>query len=284
MSIYEDLFKKMNLMFVSHQDYISIHGPLKGGHLTICGNISSQFIRGLFFALPLCQENSILEVTDKIESYPYILLTIHLLKQFHINIEIIDKNKFFIAGQQKYQSNDLVIEGDFSQFSYLALLGILNQPVTFTNINFYSFQGDKIILDIFKELNVNRIETKESITLIPSLIPSFTFDVSNYPDITLALCILGVFCQGTFVIKNIHRLIYKESNRIQSIVEELQKLNVDIVWQDDYLIIHGSANEHFCHQTLSSHHDHRVLMALFLCALNCQNPIIIEDAQCIQKS
>ena len=118
LQIYQDLFQKMNLMFVTHPDYISIHGPLKGGEFSIRGNVSSQFISGLFFALPLCQENSIIEVTEKIESYPYILLTIHILQQFHIHIEKRGKNKFFIAGNQKYLPKDFTIEGDFSQLSY----------------------------------------------------------------------------------------------------------------------------------------------------------------------
>ena len=159
---YQDHFK-----FITHPDYISIHGPLKGGEFSIRGNVSSQFISGLFFALPLCQENSIIEVTEKIESYPYILLTIHILQQFHIHIEKRGKNKFFIAGNQKYLPKDFTIEGDFSQLSYLALLGILNQPITFTNVPFHSFQGDKIILKILKDLNVKMIEKASQLTIFP---------------------------------------------------------------------------------------------------------------------
>ena len=284
LQIYQDLFQKMNLMFVTHPDYISIHGPLKGGEFSIRGNVSSQFISGLFFALPLCQENSIIEVTEKIESYPYILLTIHILQQFHIHIEKRGKNKFFIAGNQKYLPKDFTIEGDFSQLSYLALLGILNQPITFTNVPFHSFQGDKIILKILKDLNVKMIEKASQLTIFPSMISSYTFDISDYPDLALSLCVLGMFCQGTFILKNVHRLAYKESNRIQSIIEEMIKLGVDISMLDDTLIIHGASNEHFCHQNLFSHHDHRILMALFMCCVNCQNPIVIEGAECINKS
>ena len=128
------------------------------------------------------------------------------------------------------------------------------------------------------------IKKASQLTIFPSMISSYTFDISDYPDLALSLCVLGMFCQGTFILKNVHRLAYKESNRIQSIIEEMIKLGVDISMLDDTLIIHGSSNEHFCHQNLFSHHDHRILMALFMCCVNCQNPIVIEGAECINKS
>ena len=284
LDVYTSLFQKNGLMFVQHSEYISIHGPLTGGHYVIDKNISSQFITGLFLALPLCEKNSIVELKDNIESYPYILMTIYLLKLYGIKIEVVTKNKFLIQANQHYKAHDLTIEGDYSQFAYLALIGILNQPLTITNLPSSSIQGDKIILKYLQQLNVQMEEFSNKITIYPSNISSMKFDLANHPDLAIALCALAMFKKESILLENISRLEFKESNRIQSMIEEFLKLGVDIVFDNQTLIIHGSDIEHFCKNELSSHHDHRILMALFICCFNCQNPIVINDCECINKS
>lgn len=282
--IYQDLFQSLGLMFVLHKNYLSIHGPLKGGKYKVRGNISSQFISGLLFSLPLCDENSILEITDEIESYSYILLTIHILKLFQINIELIDKNKFFIQGNQQYCSRDLKIEGDFSQLAYLSLLSILSQPITFKNINFNSFQGDRIYLQFLKQLNI-KVETKENqLTIYPSPIKGCQLNMSDCPDLTLALCGIGMFSQEEIILTNCQRLKYKESNRIESILTEFKKIGVNISYDEGILRICQTKETYAYRKTLSSHHDHRVFMTLFIAATYFLKPVIIEEAECIYKS
>lgn len=282
--IYQELFQSLGLMFVLHKNYLSIHGPLKGGNYKVKGNISSQFISGLLFSLPLCEENSILEITGDIESYSYILLTIHILKLFQINIELIDKNKFFIQGKQQYYSRDLTIEGDFSQLAYLSLLAILSQPITFRNINFNSFQGDKVYLHFLKQLNI-KVEAKENqLTIYPSTIKGCELNMSDCPDLALALCGIGMFSHEEIILTNCQRLKYKESNRIESILTEFKKWGVNISYHEGSLHISKIKEKYTYHKTLSSHHDHRVFMTLFICAICGLKPVIIEDAECVYKS
>ncbi len=283
LNVYEELFQTLNLMFVKHENYLSVHGPLTAGNYIIDGKTSSQFVSGLLFALPLLDQDSTLSIIEPIGSYPYILLTIFILKQFGINIEMIDKNKFFIFKNQHYEARYFKVEGDLTQFSYLSLLGILNHPITFVDFPFQSCQGDRIFLDFLHQLGIKTSQKEHELTIYPSAYKGASFDIENCIDTSLALCALGLYSQEPFLLTHVKRLEYKESNRIQSLVEEFEKLNSKIIYENDTLTI-LPRNPNKIRRTLNSHHDHRIFMILFLLAINENKPIIIDHCECINKS
>ena len=283
LDVYKKIFEPLNLMFVKHEDYLSIHGPLEANNYVIDENISSQFVSGLLFALPMLANDSTITIKDNIGSYSYILLTIYILKQFNINVEIVDKNKFFIPGKQHYEARYFEIEGDLTQFSYLSLLGILNNQITFLDFPFKSIQGDLSYLDILSKLNIKLDKKEHQLTLYPSSYSNITVDVENCIDVSLALCALAAYSKDSFTLTNVKRLEYKESNRIEAIIEEFKKLNIRIIYENNNLTIYKKEDKTI-NRHLDSHNDHRIFMALFFLAINENKPVTIDNFECINKS
>ena len=149
--IYEEIFKEQNLYYFQDEDKIEIKGKLKAKEYFIDGNISSQFISGLLFTLPLLEENSIININPPFESASYIDLTMEVLKEFGITINKVTPLRFEIQGGQKYIAKDYKVEGDFSQLAFFAVLGALNNDLKCIGVKHNSKQGDKAIIDILKE-------------------------------------------------------------------------------------------------------------------------------------
>ena len=269
MEIYETLFKNQNLVY-QQEDTIQIQGNLKPGYYSIKGDVSSQFISGLLFLLPLLKQDSTLEILPPYESKSYVDLTLSMLKQFQIQIDTIDETHYFIKGNQVYQSKDVLVEGDYSQMAFFAVLSHLNHPVTCLNMDPESLQGDKAILSILKDY-----EKKKDVTI----------DLSNCPDLGPVLCVLAAYHPYKTTILHAQRLRMKESDRIEAMETELRKWNVNIESTYDTITIHGK-NEYKMDEMvyIHGHNDHRIVMAMCIFGLCAKSESIIEDAQAITKS
>ena len=269
-------------MFKLEENYLSIHGVLQPDIFHVVGNVSSQFISGLLFALPLLKKDSKIIIDGKVESSPYINMTIAILKEYNIDIKI-NENEIYIKGNQKYIAKDYQVEGDYSQFAFFAVLGALNNGIKCLNLKHNSIQGDRVIVDILKKLNVKVTEIENGYLIEKSNIGSGSFDISNAIDLAPILCVLGMYSEGTIYLTNAHRLEYKESNRKENMVLELSKLKADIISTDDSISIQGR-QIYDCNEELDPHNDHRIFMALVIAALTLERNVIIKDAQCMNKS
>lgn len=286
--IYKDLYEKENKQFHINRDNIKIQGSLESEIYEVDGNVSSQFISGLLFYLPLLEKDSKIIITKEIESASYIDLTISVLNDFGIEIKK-ENNIIYIKGHQSYKARDYVVEGDYSQASYFLALGSLNGNIKLTNLNLKSLQGDKAILEILNKLNVK--VKKENDSLIVSktdiFLKNLVFDLKDNPDLAPILTILLSQIKGDFCLTNVKRLKYKESNRIISIEDELKKLNIDISHDENNIFIKGNSNLEIDNDIiLFSHNDHRIFMALAVLGalVKGRGKIIIDGVECINKS
>ncbi len=256
----------------------SIEGKLSGGVYSLAGDISSQFITGLLFALPLCNENSSIKLTSKLESKPYADMTVAALKLFGIFIdETIGEDGLLvynIKGNQKYMPCNCTVEGDFSQAAFFYTANSLGANICLHNLYEKSVQGDKKILEILKEIGYNE-------KCIGVLKP-FNVDVSNIPDLVPTLTVLGCFTSGVSRIYNAARLKIKESDRLTAIADALNNIGGNVVAGDDFLEIHPIS--HFTGGNVEGCNDHRIVMASAIASVKSLGDIIISDAEAVSKS
>lgn len=261
--VYKKIFINQEITIATKHDCIVVQGNLTSGEFFVPGDISSQYISGLLFVLPLLKGDSLLHILPPIESYPYIEMTLDVLKKYHIDIKRCG-NDYYIKGNQHYCAKEFIIEGDYSNAAFLDVYNYLNGHVQVQNLNPNSLQGDKIYRKHFATL-------KEKSAII---------DLSSCIDLGPVLFTFAAIHHGAKFIGT-KRLVLKESNRIVDMVTELQKINAKIEVKENEVIIHKSE---ICPPTAPfvSHHDHRIAMALSM--LNALYSITIEDAEAVAKS
>ena len=265
LSVYEEIFKKSKVEYSYTEDSFSFKGRLLGSSFSVPGNISSQYISGLIFALSLLKRDTKIEITGDIESLPYINLTIDTLSHFNVDVTL-ENNIVSIIGHQKYARINSTVEGDFSNAAFLEALNYidLNNNVNVKGLNYFSRQGDSIYMKLFPKLEGTNP----------------TIDVSNCIDLGPVLFMLATYLNGA-KITGIKRLRIKESDRVSSMVEELNKFGASIEVFDDYVVIHK--NElHSPNVTLDGHNDHRIVMSLIILLTKYSG--IIDGVEAINKS
>ncbi|MCT4564419.1 MAG: 3-phosphoshikimate 1-carboxyvinyltransferase [Maledivibacter sp.] len=261
---------------------LRVKGVLKPGSFKVEGNISSQFITGLMFVLPLLDGDSKIIITTELESKGYVDLTIDILNQFGIKIENRDYKEFYIKGNQKYISRDYRVEGDFSQAAFWIVAGILGNSIKCRDLRIDSLQGDRAILEIVQRMGGNLQINEAFITINGSETKGTVIDASQCPDIVPVLAVLGALSNGTTRIINAERLRIKESDRLRAIATELNKLGADVKELEDGLIIEGKEN--LRGGTVDSWNDHRIAMSLAIASIKCTEPVIITGSDAVKKS
>lgn len=244
----------------------TVSGQLSNGIYEIEGNVSSQFITGLLFALPLLNGDSEIVMTSHLESRPYVDITIDVLKKFGIIIEETEKG-FHVKGSQTYKAYKGNVEGDFSQASFFYVANSLGSSITLGNLNTNSVQGDKKIIEIINQTEQNGF---------------FNADCSDIPDLVPVLAVLASFGKKTSTIYNAERLKIKESNRLETTAELINNLGGDVKITDDGLIIRPTNNMHG--GTIESFGDHRIVMAGAVMATALKEELIINGAEAVTKS
>lgn len=289
MGIYADLFLEQNLPFTQSPEGIVFHGPLRSGLFSIPGHISSQFVSGLLFALPLLGGGEI-AVIPPYESRSYVDLSVEMMEAFGIQIEQPTDHAYRIEAGQTYQPKDLQVDGDYSQLAFFAVLAALSNTLCCENIQRKTRQGDAVILTILEKAGVliSWDENARRVTIAPPVkgtLQPQTIDLQDCPDLGPILCVLAAYTPGTTVIENAARLRYKESDRIAAMEEELRKWNVDIHSDENSITIQGKS----CYEmpetvVLNGHNDHRIVMAMSIFGLLAKSPCRIEGAQAVAKS
>ena len=261
-SEYEKAFKS-EIEFIKDKTSITVKGALKPSEFHLNGNISSQYISGLLFALPLLDGDSKIIIDKSIESAPYVDITIDVIKRFGIDI-VLNSQEFIIKGNQSYLKYECIVEGDYSNAAFIDAFNYLGSNVEIEGLNPYSYQGDKKYLEYFKLLSEDfqTIDIKDSIDLGPVL---FVFASLNH----------GAKFIGT------KRLEIKESNRIKDLEVEMNKLGVTFVVKDDEVTV-SKINTKVKEVEFDSHNDHRVLMSLSLYS-SLMN-VKITNCECVKKS
>lgn len=257
--IYEEIFTDAGLFFAQDEEKIQICGAVPAGEYTLSGGVSSQFISGLLFTLPLLGADSKIHILPPFESRSYIDLTIQMLKKFGINIEWENDLVLSIKGGQKYIPHNETVEGDFSQFAFFGVLSAINNPVEICGMDPNSLQGDKQILSILSDFGCD-VEYDNGVYRISAQkLCARSIDLKNCPDLGPVLCILAMFSNGDTNIFNASRLRIKESDRIAAMVAECAKMGCTIEDTENEMTIHGGFAKP--DQPLWGWNDHRIVMA-----------------------
>lgn len=282
MGLIVDLLKEHGNTFSSSKLPITVSGKTKGGIFTIAGNVSSQFISGLLFALPLLKDDSIIKLSSSLQSAAYVNMTVCTLKRFGVNIKQSER-EFVINQKDSYTSpKEYVVEGDWSNAAFFMVLGAIGGKVTIKNLNLNSKQSDKILLEVLSLAGVNYTISNDEITVEKSEIKPFSFDVSGCPDLFPILSVLACGAKGKSTLYNAERLRIKESDRIKTTKELILKLGGKAEEASDSLTVYGSGK--LSGGTVESFNDHRIAMSAFAASAICENEVILKDAKAIDKS
>ena len=263
LGVYESLCRDQGLSFELSPQSLTVCGAIRAGRFTVAGNISSQFISGLLFALPLLDADSVIDILPPVESEPYIRMTLSALERFGVSAQML-RNHICVRGGQKYLPQDVRVEGDWSNAAFLDALNLLGGNVQVTGLSDESLQGDKVYRQYFDLLRRG----------------SPVLDLSDCPD-------LGPVCMATAAalhgakFTGTRRLREKESDRCACMAEELGKFGVRCVTGEDEMTVLPSAL-HAPFGTLSGHNDHRIVMALSLLLTVTGGEI--ECAEAVRKS
>ena len=259
---------------------LKISGQLEAGRYEIRGDISSQYITGLLLALPLLDGDSEIVLTTPLQSAPYVEMTVRILGDYGVEIKKTE-NGYFVKGNQSFKVRDYDVEADWSQAAFFIVGAAISGEVTLTGLDLKSTQGDRMVLDVLKSLGAE-IEAKENyIYVTKSKLRAATIDVSDIPDMVPAIAVAAAYAEGKTVIKGGERLRLKESDRIESVVSNLNKMGVKATETPDGMVIEGSKVKG---ADLDGYNDHRIVMAFSVAALNAKGETTITDALSVNKS
>ncbi len=281
-TVYADLFAARGLPFSHTREGVRVGGALPAGEYTVCGGVSSQFISGLLFALPLAAHDSVLHITPPFESRSYVELTRAALADFGVETSFTDEYTICIKGNQNYVPCRYRVEGDYSQAAFLAVLGALRGGVTVKGLRPDTRQGDAVILELLARCGAKFTRVGDAVQFEKSRLRGVEIDLADCPDLGPVLMALGAFCAGETVITNAGRLRLKESDRIEAMETELRRLGADVSSTRDTVSVRGKALHGA--RDLAGHNDHRVVMALAVAALGADVPVTIEGAEAVRKS
>lgn len=260
--VYERLFAERNII-LSMGEKISVSGKLEAGEYVLPGNVSSQFVSGMLFALPLLDGNSTVRVLPPVESRAYIDITKSVEELFGIEINEAKPNVFTVYGNQRFKAVNARVEGDWSNAAFLFALNLLGGNVTVEGLNENSLQGDRICLELFKKLDA----------------PDAEIDVSGCPDLAPILFAVAAAKHGAHF-TGTARLKIKESDRASVMAEELAKFGVKCTVNGNDVTVCGGISAPT--SELCGHNDHRIVMALSVLASVTGG--VIDDAQAVSKS
>ena len=289
---------------------LEVKGPLKAGRAEISGRHGSQLISGLLMALPFAERNSSVIVRDP-KSIPYMFITLEVLKKFGVKVSndmfggpdfiasggdwsLCTEMVFKVKGGQRYKAADIDLEGDWSAAANFLVAGALFGHVAIQGLDTTSLQADLSIMDILMDAGASLSQLdgdRGLITAQRAPLKAFNVDASNCPDLFPILSVLAAFCQGTTRMEGVSRLANKESDRAKAIIEMLTRMGVKAEIKGDSLLVEGKSlaqrlleGDMLKGGSYTSHHDHRMVMALKVASLGADGPVEIDDETCVSKS
>lgn len=277
MTPYFENFEKYKIKYsYINENEILLEGKLKAGIYAIDGNISSQFITGLLFSLPLLDGESKIIINGKLESSNYIDISLDCLSKFGIKIINNSYQEFIIEGNQSYRAGNYRTEADYSQAAFFLVANAIGSKIKINDLSENSLQGDKKIIDFISE--IDKWSSKDTLIL----------DGSETPDIIPILSLKAAVSGKKIEIVNVERLRIKESDRLKATVEELSKINFDLIEKKDSILINSredlKANKNEKIVSLSAHSDHRIAMMIAIATTCYDGEILLDNLDCVKKS
>ena len=264
MNVYEALAKEKGLTFSQDDRSVIVKGPLKSGEYKVAGNVSSQFISGLLFALPLVKGDSTINIIPPVESRSYIELTLFALREFGVEVTWKDDYTLFIKGDQTYKATETTVEGDYSGAAFFEAMNALGSDISVEGLREDSLQGDKVYSRYFEMLGKG----------------TPTIHIGNCPDLGPVLFAVAAAKNGG-IFTGTARLKIKESDRAAAMAEELKKFGVSVTIHDDAVVVYP-LDFHKPTENLCGHNDHRIVMSLAVILTLTGGTI--EGAEAISKS
>ncbi len=273
------VLREKGVLIEQTNSYIKINGKLQAGEYKIRGDVSSQYVTGLLFALGNLDGDSQIVLTTPLSSKPYVDITLSVLKEYGVSVKATEQG-FFVKGGQKYNGN-LCPEGDWSNMSAFLVLGAVAGDITVKGLNLESVQGDKAILSVLQSAGANLEIDSDKIRARKSELNGFTFNADACPDLVPVLAVLGAVAQGKTQIYGIERLKIKESDRILSTLSTLNAFGIKAESDGKSITIYGGDVKA---GKVNSFNDHRIVMASAILGTLCQEESLIFDANAVEKS
>ena len=266
---YFEIFREKGIFWERVGNLLEVKGTLLPGEYRLQGDVSSQFVNGLLYALPLLDGDSEIVLTTPLESRGYVDMTLDVLEKFGVQAKNQNYTRFLIPGKQKFRARDMTIEADWSQAGFWYAAGFLGNLVETAGLDPQSAQGDRVIAAHLERL---------------SRPGDADIDVSGCPDLVPPLAAMAALRPGhTTRLTNAARLRIKESDRLAAVTRVLGALGADVTEGPDSLTIRGK-DSLAGGVKVDSFNDHRIAMMAAVAATRCVKPVTITGAECVAKS
>ena len=270
MEPYRNLFREKGVLYARSGDRLTVRGRLTPGEYRLPGGVSSQFITGLLFALPLLDGDSVIRLTSPLESAAYVGMTLDVLDKCGVAVGRPGAETFLVPGGQRYRADNLSVEADWSQAAFWCAANFLGNRVKLPGLNPASVQGDRAIVRLFREM------------ANPNPVP-MEIDLSGIPDLFPPLAVMAAYHTVTRF-TNAGRLRLKESDRLESVENLLRAFGVAVRSGSDWMTVDGGLPDSGEPLTLDGHNDHRIVMAAAVLASVWDKPVTIRGAEAVGKS
>lgn len=282
LGVYTELLPRHGMGLSASSLPLRVEGKLRGGLFELPGDVSSQFITGLLFALPLLEEDSEIRLTTALESAGYVEITLSVLRAFGIRVEPLDTG-WRVPGRQRYRAADYRVEGDWSQAAFFLTMGALcPKPLEIAGLSRDSVQGDRAVLRVYEKMGAGIQWQGDLLRVSRGELLPVDVDARDIPDAvpTLAACL--ALCRGTSTVTGAARLRLKESDRLTAITRALNTLGARVEEREDGLVIHGV--QALSGGRIDGCNDHRIVMAAASIMGACGEAVFVSDPWSIQKS
>lgn len=264
--LWEELQAHGSILDKPETDVISVGGQLRPGEFTLAADVSSQFISGLLFALPLLKAESHITLVGNLESAGYVNMTRDVMAQFGVAAQPWQSGFAIDAGAAYRASGDLAVEGDWSNGAFWLVANALGSSIDVSGLDPRSAQGDRAVVDAIAAIQKGNA----------------VIDAKDIPDLVPILSVLAAVSPGKTEFINAGRLRIKESDRLQSVCDMLIALKGDCIQTREGLIIQGKAK--LAGGSVDSVNDHRIAMSAAVAATVCTDPVKVLGAEAVEKS
>ncbi|HSW58060.1 MAG TPA: 3-phosphoshikimate 1-carboxyvinyltransferase, partial [Dehalococcoidales bacterium] len=253
---------------------------ISGGLTELPGNISSQFVSALLLIAPLADRESYIWLTSPLESEPYVAMTLECLSRFGIKVRTSEELMEFEIKPQVYQPAVYTVEGDWSSASYLLTLGAISGQTRVKNLNPFSLQGDKEMVEILRRSGAAVTVGMDEVQVKKKNLKRIQVNLNECIDLLPTVAVLAALSEGESLLEGIRRARLKESDRVDAVSQELTKCGIRTVVGEDSMTVEGGKIQP---AVLDSHGDHRIAMAFSLLGV-AAGGITIEGAECVSKT
>lgn len=279
MDVYLNILDKQRIKYNITETALDVSHTLKNTSVTLDSTISSQFITGFLFLNALNRSNKKIALNGKPASWPYIQMTLDVLKQFGFEYN----EKLQLIDKKDIAPKTVTVESDFSALANFAVLGATKGKVVIKNVPENSLQSDSKIIDILTKCGAKLCFEKKNLVIEASELKPFNVDINDCIDLGPILFTLGALIDGESTITGYENLKIKESDRLVSMITELSKVGVSIKEENNKVIIKGKPS-YKGEYSFTTYNDHRIAMALSIFAVSSGIRATIDDEECVNKS